>query len=131
NSRASPNNNTRSTPASDARSLRSDMQPLRLVCRRARWQGGDLRPRPDRAIDWRRDGLSGISNALHGSVAPRGERDPMSSRNLDLAVRPRSLAVIGASTREGSVGRVVIDNIVKGGFEGTVWPVNPKYRQVC
>jgi acetyltransferase len=55
----------------------------------------------------------------------------MSSRNLDLAVRPRSLAVIGASTREGSVGRVVIDNIVKGGFEGTVWPVNPKYRQVC
>ena len=55
----------------------------------------------------------------------------MSIRNLHFAARPRSLAVIGASTREGSVGRVVIDNIVAAGFEGPVWPVNPKYREVA
>ena len=55
----------------------------------------------------------------------------MTIRNLEHAVRPRSVAVFGASTREGSVGRVVIDNIVDGGFAGDIWPVNPKYRKVA
>ena len=50
----------------------------------------------------------------------------MTIRNLEHAVRPRSVAVFGASEREGSVGRVVIRNIVKGGFEGEIWPVNPE-----
>ena len=55
----------------------------------------------------------------------------MTIRNLEHAVRPRSVAVFGASEREGSVGRVVIRNIVQGGFEGDIWPVNPKYREVA
>ena len=46
-------------------------------------------------------------------------------------VRPKSVAVFGASVRDGSVGRVVINNIVNGGFEGEIWPVNPKYQQVA
>ena len=50
----------------------------------------------------------------------------MTIRNLDHAVRPRSVAVFGASRRDGSVGRVVMDNIVDGGFEGEIWPVNPE-----
>ena len=54
----------------------------------------------------------------------------MTIRNLEYAVRPKSVAVIGASVREGSVGRVVMDNIVDGGFVGDIWPVNPKYREV-
>jgi len=29
------------------------------------------------------------------------------------------------------VGRVVIENIVNGGFEGEIWPVNPKYKEVA
>jgi acetyltransferase len=55
----------------------------------------------------------------------------MTIRNLQYAVHPRSVAVIGASTRVGSVGHVVIENVAKGGFEGAVWPVNPKYDQVA
>ena len=54
----------------------------------------------------------------------------MTIRNLEFMSRPRSVAVIGASDREGSVGGVVLRNIVDGGFEGAVYPVNPKYRQV-
>ena len=42
----------------------------------------------------------------------------MTIRNLEFAVRPRSLAVFGASARKGSVGRIVMENIVAGGFEG-------------
>jgi acetyltransferase len=52
-------------------------------------------------------------------------------RNLEHAVRPKSVAVIGASAREGSVGQVVMNNIVAAGFEGEVWPVNPKYWEVA
>ncbi len=54
----------------------------------------------------------------------------MTIRNLEFAVRPRSVAIVGASVKAGSVGRVVTDNIVGGGFEGDIWPVNPKYAEV-
>ncbi len=54
----------------------------------------------------------------------------MTIRNLEFMSRPRSVAVIGASDREGSVGGVVLRNILDGGFEGPVYPVNPKYREV-
>lgn len=55
----------------------------------------------------------------------------MTIRNLEHAFAPKSVAVFGASERDGSVGRVVFDNIVSGGFEGEIWPVNPKYSQVA
>ncbi|RVD31691.1 bifunctional acetate--CoA ligase family protein/GNAT family N-acetyltransferase [Mesorhizobium sp. M4B.F.Ca.ET.017.02.2.1] len=55
----------------------------------------------------------------------------MTIRNLEHAFAPKSVAVFGASVRDGSVGRVVFDNIVNGGFEGEIWPVNPKYSQVA
>ena len=54
----------------------------------------------------------------------------MTIRNLQYLARPLSAAVIGASSRDGSVGRVVFDNILDGGFEGEVWPVNPKYQEI-
>ena len=57
-------------------------------------------------------------------------RQTVTIRNLDRAVRPRSLAVFGASPREGSVGHIVLRNILDAGFEGEVWPVNPKYGEV-
>ncbi|MCA1408371.1 bifunctional acetate--CoA ligase family protein/GNAT family N-acetyltransferase [Ensifer sp. IC3342] len=55
----------------------------------------------------------------------------MTVRNLHYAVDAKSLAIIGASTRAGSLGRVVIDNVLRAGFEGDVWPVNPKYSEVA
>lgn len=55
----------------------------------------------------------------------------MTIRNLEHAFAPKSVAVFGASLRDGSVGRVVFDNIVNGGFEGDIWPVNPKYSEVA
>lgn len=44
---------------------------------------------------------------------------------LDKLFRPRSVAVIGASRRPGSIGWQVLHNLVTGGFEGKVFPVNP------
>ncbi|WP_048646845.1 bifunctional acetate--CoA ligase family protein/GNAT family N-acetyltransferase [Nitratireductor soli] len=54
----------------------------------------------------------------------------MTIRNLEHAARPQSVAVIGASVRDGAVGRIVMQNLIEGGFEGEIWPVNPKYRKV-
>jgi acyl-CoA synthetase (NDP forming)/GNAT superfamily N-acetyltransferase len=41
------------------------------------------------------------------------------------ALVPASVAVIGASRRPGSVGRVILHNLIDGGFSGPVYPVNP------
>jgi len=54
----------------------------------------------------------------------------MTIRNLPSAFQPRSVAVIGASVRPESVGHVVLANLVDTGFEGPVWPVNPKYSEI-
>ncbi|WP_102108050.1 bifunctional acetate--CoA ligase family protein/GNAT family N-acetyltransferase [Oceaniglobus roseus] len=43
---------------------------------------------------------------------------------------PKSVAVIGASPREGSVGRMVFEKLVASGFAGPVGAVNPKHDSV-
>lgn len=49
---------------------------------------------------------------------------------LDPIFSPRVVAVIGATENKGSVGRTVFQNMGRGGFEGTVYPVNPKRSSV-
>jgi acetyltransferase len=50
--------------------------------------------------------------------------DPITS--LDPVLKPRSVAIIGASPRPGSIGREVLHNIIDADFNGVVYPVNPK-----
>jgi acetate---CoA ligase (ADP-forming) len=45
---------------------------------------------------------------------------------LDAIFRPRSVAVVGASNRPGTLGREILKNLVAGGFTGTVFPVNAR-----
>ncbi|MBO0887833.1 acetate--CoA ligase family protein [Candidatus Bathyarchaeota archaeon] len=52
------------------------------------------------------------------------------SQDLDALFAPKSIAVIGASNREGSVGRAVFTNILLNQYTGTVYPVNPKDHSV-
>jgi len=54
----------------------------------------------------------------------------MSIRNLDALLEPRSVAVVGASNRAGSVGATVWRNLRAGGFKGALLPVNPKYPEL-
>lgn len=46
--------------------------------------------------------------------------------NLDAIFNPKSIAVIGASTRPGTVGNDLFHNLIFSSFQGTVYPVNPK-----
>ncbi|UCE23862.1 MAG: acetate--CoA ligase family protein [Candidatus Zixiibacteriota bacterium] len=45
---------------------------------------------------------------------------------LDAIFKPRSVAVIGASTQKGTIGRETLHNILVAEFNGKVFPVNPK-----
>src|SRR5436853_243233 len=56
---------------------------------------------------------------------------PMSIRNLDRLLDPRSIAVIGASDRVGSVGATVWRNVRAGHFGGRTYAVNHKRSTVC
>ncbi len=55
----------------------------------------------------------------------------MSVRNLERFFSARSVAVIGASARAGSIGATVLSNLLNAGFHGAVWPVNPRYRELA
>ncbi|MBU0496306.1 MAG: acetate--CoA ligase family protein [Chloroflexi bacterium] len=49
---------------------------------------------------------------------------------LDSLFRPRSVAVIGASAKELSIGNRIIKNLVDFGFKGPIYPINPKADEV-
>ncbi len=51
-------------------------------------------------------------------------------KDLDAIFSPRSVAVVGASTTPGKVGHDIFVNILKGGYQGTLYPVNPKAKAI-
>ena len=52
------------------------------------------------------------------------------STQLDEIFRPRSIAVLGASNREGSVGHSLFQNLLTSRYRGVVYPVNPSWTSV-
>ena len=51
-------------------------------------------------------------------------------RELDAIFAPQSVAVIGASTSAGKVGHDIFANILRGGYTGTLYPVNPNAKSI-
>ncbi|MGL4601979.1 MAG: CoA-binding protein, partial [Plesiomonas sp.] len=54
----------------------------------------------------------------------------MSQQGLHALLRPQSIAVIGASTRAGRAGFLMMRNLLEGGFNGPILPVTPRYQAV-
>ncbi len=50
--------------------------------------------------------------------------------NLKYIFEPKSVAVIGVSKTEGTVGNGILSNILQSNFKGAVYPVNPKYKEI-
>ncbi len=46
--------------------------------------------------------------------------------SLDALFQPRAIAIIGASSKEKSVGNDIVENLVKQGYAGQIYPINPK-----
>src|SRR5579885_2107987 len=49
---------------------------------------------------------------------------------LNVFFQPKSVAVIGATEKAGSVGRTILWNLISSPFGGTVYPINPKRANV-
>ena len=54
----------------------------------------------------------------------------MTGNPLDPLLKPRSVVLIGASPRAGSVGNDMIKVLRDGGFDGDIWAINPKYDEI-
>lgn len=54
----------------------------------------------------------------------------MSQRGLEALLRPKSIAVIGASMKPDRAGYLMMRNLLAGGFNGPVMPVTPSYKAV-
>jgi acetyltransferase len=54
----------------------------------------------------------------------------MTIRNLEFMFNPRAVALVGASQKPGSIGAVITHNLVRAGFKGDIFPVNPKHKSI-
>lgn len=50
---------------------------------------------------------------------------------LERVFNPESVAVIGASHTFGKWGHLILSNILAGGYQGKIFPVNPKEKEIC
>jgi acetyltransferase len=50
--------------------------------------------------------------------------------SLDVFLAPKRVALIGATEAAGSVGRTLLENLLRGAPPGTVFPVNPNRSEV-
>lgn len=59
------------------------------------------------------------------------KKDSLNSvQELDFLFKPKSIAIIGASSKELSIGNVIIKNLVNYGYTGKVYPINPKEPEI-
>jgi acetate---CoA ligase (ADP-forming) len=76
-------------------------------------------------------GPEGLRVEFPTSLSPEAitrfeDRDRLAARaSVARFLEPRSIAVVGASRREGAVGGAVLRNLLESGFPGAVYPINP------
>jgi acyl-CoA synthetase (NDP forming) len=82
----------------------------------------------------RRDGAVALDVRVLLDFAPPPERYRPSReeilRAMNRIMRPRAVAVIGASAEDGKIGNSVMKNLINGGFKGEIYPVHPKLAEV-
>ncbi len=54
----------------------------------------------------------------------------MDQELLNGLLRPKSIAVIGASAKPGKIGYAVIANLLRDGYKGNIYPINPEATEI-
>ena len=49
---------------------------------------------------------------------------------MNRIMRPKAIAVIGASAEDGKIGNSVMKNLINGGYQGAIYPINPKADEI-
>jgi acetyltransferase len=53
------------------------------------------------------------------------------TKDIGSILCPNSIAVVGATKRSQSVGHALFSNLIKGDYQGVLYPVNPKQKSIC
>jgi acetyl coenzyme A synthetase (ADP forming)-like protein len=56
------------------------------------------------------------------------EKDVVTAMNR--IMKPKAIAVIGASNETGKIGNSVMKNLINGGYKGTIYPIHPKEAEI-
>jgi acetyl coenzyme A synthetase (ADP forming)-like protein len=51
-------------------------------------------------------------------------------RDMNRIMKPDAVAVIGASSEEGKIGNSVMKNLINGGYQGEIYPINPSATEI-
>ncbi len=54
----------------------------------------------------------------------------MNDPALDSILRPKSVAIVGASATPGKIGYTVVENLIKDGYTGKIYPINPSADEI-
>lgn len=73
---------------------------------------------------------AGLAVAVHPAPCTLHSGYIPSMHSLDPILRPQSVAVVGASRQPNTIGWQLLDNLLKYGFQGPVYPVNPRATSV-
>ena len=57
-------------------------------------------------------------------------KSPRPVLDLSRVLSPKSVAIVGASRKEGSVGEAIFKNLLRSDFQGVLYPVNPKATSI-
>src|SRR3954451_21968455 len=60
---------------------------------------------------------------------PRAKHDDI-VRQMNRIMKPKSVAVIGASAENGKIGNSVMKNLINGGYKGEIYPIHPKADEI-
>ncbi len=89
---------------------------------RATTEGSEKRSGEKRLLEWGSlDAGRGLSDDFRKQAARGG---------MDALVSPRSIAVVGATNRRGSIGLSIFRNLIEAPYQGILYPVNRKARSV-
>jgi len=67
-----------------------------------------------------------------GSAPPERFRPSLDAIHASMrrTMNPRSIAVVGASAEEGKIGYSIVRNLIDGGYQGALYPVNPRATEI-
>src|SRR2546428_121603 len=51
-------------------------------------------------------------------------------RDMNRIMKPKAVAVIGASSEAGKIGNSVMKNLINGGYKGQIYPINPSADEI-
>src|SRR5271156_3570620 len=69
---------------------------------------------------------------LDFNPAPARDRPSQAAivEKMTRIMKPKALAVIGASAENGKIGNSVMKNLINGGYQGEIYPIHPKVAEV-